>query len=49
VYTEGLTGAAYLDERADVAAYLEALDRMGTQATPARRTEAFLREIRKEL
>ncbi|OMI34319.1 helix-turn-helix domain-containing protein [Streptomyces sparsogenes] len=49
VYVEGLTGAGYLDERADVAAYLEALDRMGTQATPARRTEAFLREIRKEL
>jgi transcriptional regulator with XRE-family HTH domain len=49
VYTEGLTGAAYLDERADVAAYLEALDRMGTQATQARRTEAYLREIRKEL
>lgn len=49
VYAEALTGAAYLDERADVAAYLEALDRMGTQATPARRTEVFLREIRKEL
>lgn len=49
VYAEGLTGAGYLDERADVAAYLEALDRMGTQATPARRTEVFLREIRKEL
>ncbi|MET7904951.1 helix-turn-helix transcriptional regulator [Streptomyces sp. NPDC005336] len=49
VYAEGLTGAGYLDQRADVAAYLEALDRMGTQATPARRTESFLREIRKEL
>ncbi|MGW2325926.1 helix-turn-helix domain-containing protein [Streptomyces sp. NPDC001700] len=49
VYAEGLTGAGYLDQRTDVAAYLEALDRMGTQATPARRTENFLREIRKEL
>ncbi|WP_055551784.1 helix-turn-helix transcriptional regulator [Streptomyces sp. NBRC 110028] len=49
VYAEGLTGAGYLDQRTDVAAYLEALDRMGTQATPARRTETFLREIRKEL
>jgi transcriptional regulator with XRE-family HTH domain len=49
VYAEGLTGANYLDQRTDVAAYLEALDRMGTQATPARRTENFLREMRKEL
>ncbi|MEU8828007.1 helix-turn-helix transcriptional regulator [Streptomyces sp. NPDC048636] len=49
VYAEGLTGAGYLDQRADVAAYLEALDRMGTQATPARSTEVFLREMRKEL
>ncbi|MEU1800000.1 helix-turn-helix transcriptional regulator [Streptomyces sp. NPDC019937] len=49
VYAEGLTGAGYLDQRTDVAAYLEALDRMGTQATPARRTESFLRGIRKEL
>ncbi|MCQ8188501.1 helix-turn-helix domain-containing protein [Streptomyces rugosispiralis] len=49
VYAEGLTGAGYLDQRSDVVAYLEALDRMGTQATPARRTENFLRGIRKEL
>ncbi|WP_432014639.1 helix-turn-helix domain-containing protein [Streptomyces cucumeris] len=49
VYAEALTGAGYLDQRADVATYLEALDRMGTQATPARRTESFLREMRKEL
>ncbi|QKV91066.1 helix-turn-helix domain-containing protein [Streptomyces sp. NA02950] len=49
VYAEALTGAGYLDQRADVAAYLEALDRMGTQATPARRTEGFLRDMRKEL
>jgi len=49
VYAEGLTGAGYLDQRTDVAAYLEALDQMGTRATSARRTEGFLREIRKEL
>ncbi|MBL1098742.1 helix-turn-helix domain-containing protein [Streptomyces coffeae] len=49
VYAEALTGAGYLDQRADVATYLEALDRMGTQATSARRTEGFLREMRKEL
>lgn len=49
VYAEGLTGAAYLDQRRDVAAYLEALDRMGTQAAPVQYTERFLQEIRKEL
>jgi transcriptional regulator with XRE-family HTH domain len=49
VYTEGLTGAGYLDERSEVTVYLEALDRMGAQATPVRRTEALLREICKEL
>ncbi|MEU4893961.1 helix-turn-helix transcriptional regulator [Streptomyces sp. NPDC044780] len=49
VYAEGLTGAGYLDQRSDVAAYLEALDRMGTQATPARRTESYLRGIREEI
>ncbi|MER0245077.1 helix-turn-helix transcriptional regulator [Streptomyces sp. HSW2009] len=49
VYNEGLTSASYLDERADVAAYLEALDRMGTQAVPAPRTGAFLGDLRKEL
>ncbi|MGW8377357.1 helix-turn-helix domain-containing protein [Actinacidiphila sp. SB3-2] len=48
VYAESLTGAVYLDERPDTAAYLEVLDRMGTQAEPAQRTEAFLGEIRKE-
>ncbi|MDT3396886.1 helix-turn-helix transcriptional regulator [Streptomyces sp. B1866] len=49
VYAEGLTSAVYLDQRADVAAYLQVMDRMCTQATPVRRTEAFLRDIRKEL
>ncbi len=49
VYAEALTGAAYLDERDDVVAYLEALDRMGTQAVPASRTESLLAALRKEI
>ncbi|MDJ1131140.1 helix-turn-helix domain-containing protein [Streptomyces iconiensis] len=48
VYTENLTGAAYLDQRPDTAAYLEVLDRMGAQAAPVPHTEAVLGEIRKE-
>ncbi|WKX68849.1 helix-turn-helix transcriptional regulator [Streptomyces sp. XD-27] len=48
VYGENLTGAGYIDQRADVAIHLEALDRMCTQATPVHRTEAFLGAIRKE-
>lgn len=48
VYTESLTGATYLDERPDTAAYLEVLDRMGAQAAPVPHTEAVLGEIRKE-
>jgi transcriptional regulator with XRE-family HTH domain len=48
VYTESLTGAVYLDERPDTAAYLEVLDRMGAQAVSVRHTEEFLGDIRKE-
>ena len=48
VYTEGLTGATYLDQRPDTAVYLEVLDRMGAQAAPVPHTEALLGEIRKE-
>lgn len=48
VYGESLTGAVYLDRRADTAPYLEALDRMGAQAAPAAQTERILGEIRKE-
>jgi transcriptional regulator with XRE-family HTH domain len=48
VYTEGLTGAVYHDERPDTATFLEALDRMGAQAAPASRTEFLLGEFRKE-
>jgi transcriptional regulator with XRE-family HTH domain len=48
VYSESLTGAVYLDERDDVSAYLEALDRMCAQSAPAPSTEAILGVIRKE-
>ena len=47
VYTESLTGSQYLDERADVVAYLEALDRMCAQAAPASQTEDILGAVRK--
>jgi hypothetical protein len=42
VFTESLVGAVYFDERDDVSAYLEALDRMCAQAAPALSTEAIL-------
>ncbi|MGY1456131.1 helix-turn-helix domain-containing protein [Streptomyces sp. SS8] len=48
VYAESLTGAVYLDERPDTAAYLEVLDRMGAQAVSVRHTEELLGDIRKE-
>jgi transcriptional regulator with XRE-family HTH domain len=48
VYTESLTGAVYVDERDDVSAHLEALDRMCAQSAPAPSTEAILGVIRKE-
>ncbi|MEU9479824.1 helix-turn-helix transcriptional regulator [Streptomyces sp. NPDC048191] len=49
VYLSGLVGAVYLDKADDVVVYREALDRLGAQATPARKTEALLGAIRKEL
>ena len=49
VYTENLTGAVYLDQRADVAAYLEVLDNMSARAAASAGRRAFLQEIRKEL
>lgn len=49
VYTESLTGAVYVDDRDDVSAYLEALDRMCAQSAPAPSTEAILGVIRKEI
>ncbi|MGW4906431.1 helix-turn-helix domain-containing protein [Streptomyces sp. NPDC004270] len=49
VYLNGLVGAVYLDKSEDVVVYREALDRLGAQAAPARKTEVFLGAIRKEL
>ncbi|MDT0308703.1 helix-turn-helix transcriptional regulator [Streptomyces sp. DSM 44917] len=46
---ESLVGAAYFDQRDDVSAFREALDRMCAQAAPVHRTEAILSGIRKEL
>jgi transcriptional regulator with XRE-family HTH domain len=48
VYTESLVGAVYFDDRDDVTAFLEALDRMCAQAAPAQNTEAILGEIHGE-
>ncbi|MEV6057329.1 helix-turn-helix transcriptional regulator [Streptomyces sp. NPDC052107] len=49
VYLNGLVGALYLDKADDVVVYREALDRLGAQAAPARKTEALLAAIRREL
>lgn len=49
VYVENLVGAVYLDEYDDVTAFQQVLDRMSTQALPARRTEGALGDLRKEL
>jgi hypothetical protein len=49
VYLNGLVGAVYLDKTDDVVVYREALDRLGAQAAPARKTEVHLGAIRKEL
>ncbi|WP_153427252.1 helix-turn-helix domain-containing protein [Streptomyces alkaliphilus] len=46
---ESLVGAAYFDQRDDVSAFREALDRMCAQAAPVHRTEALLGAIRKEI
>jgi transcriptional regulator with XRE-family HTH domain len=49
VYCESLTGAVYLDDRDDVSAHAEALDRMSAQSAPVERTEDLLGAIRKEM
>lgn len=46
---ESLVGAVYFDERPEVGAFLEALDRMCAQAAPVARTAPILNAIRKEL
>ena len=48
VYGEHLTSAFYLDKPAEVASYIEALDRLSAQAAPASQTAAILRNISKE-
>ncbi|MFJ2646502.1 helix-turn-helix domain-containing protein [Streptomyces sp. NPDC087420] len=48
VYTENLTGAVYMDQRPDVAAYLEVLDNMAVRASAGDGTRDFLQGIRKE-
>jgi hypothetical protein len=42
-------GAVYLDRGDDVLVYREAMDRLGAQAAPAKKTEAVLGSLRKEL
>ncbi|WP_030830857.1 helix-turn-helix domain-containing protein [Streptomyces hygroscopicus] len=49
VYLSALVGGVYLNKEEDVMAHREALDRLGAQAVPARKTEAVLGEIRKEI
>ncbi|KUN19135.1 XRE family transcriptional regulator [Streptomyces antibioticus] len=49
VYSEYLTGAVYLDARAEVATHLEVMDRTAAQAATAHRTKEILRDLRKEL
>jgi transcriptional regulator with XRE-family HTH domain len=49
VYVESLVGAIYLDDRNDVSAFREALDRMSAQAPSTNRTKDFLNARRREL
>jgi len=46
VYSEYVTGALYLDSRAEVALHLEVLDHMSAHAASAQRTKQILREFR---
>jgi transcriptional regulator with XRE-family HTH domain len=46
VFTEYLTGALYLDSRAEVSTHLEVLDHMTARAASTQRTEKILREYR---
>jgi transcriptional regulator with XRE-family HTH domain len=48
-YVESLVGGVYFDDRDDVSAFLEALDRMCAQAAPAQSTKAILDGMRKEI
>jgi transcriptional regulator with XRE-family HTH domain len=44
-YVESLVGAAYLEDRDDVSAFREALDRMSAQAPTTEETRAVLQEV----
>ncbi|WP_369250290.1 helix-turn-helix domain-containing protein [Streptomyces sp. R41] len=46
VYSEYVTGALYLDSRAEVATHLEVLDHMSAHAASAQRTQKILQEFR---
>jgi len=46
VYSEYVTGALYLDSRAEVALHLEVLDHMTAHAASAQRTKKILQEFR---
>ncbi|MFD9327149.1 helix-turn-helix domain-containing protein [Streptomyces sp. NPDC060065] len=46
VYSEYVTGALYLDSRAEVALHLEVLDHMSAHAASAQRTKEILQEFR---
>jgi transcriptional regulator with XRE-family HTH domain len=48
VYSEGLTGAYYMNKPAETTAYIEALDRMCAQAASPDQTVTLLRDIMKE-
>ncbi|MEK8174806.1 helix-turn-helix transcriptional regulator [Streptomyces sp. M19] len=48
VYTENLTSAVYMDQRADITTYLEALDVLSAQAFSVEETKAFLSALREE-
>jgi hypothetical protein len=49
VYVEQLTSALYLDKRADVYRYVQALDLIAQSSTPPDQTRQFLRTMLEEL
>ena len=49
VYFENVAGSGYVDQHDNVAAFVEALDRISAQVPPPQRTETLLTEIRKEI
>ncbi|GGX72053.1 helix-turn-helix domain-containing protein [Streptomyces minutiscleroticus] len=46
VYSEYLTGALYLDSRAEVATHLQVLDHMSARAAPAQRAKKLIQQYR---